>query len=82
MPEDRPVIVLLNQIDLRNVLMDHLVQKRFLELLYSPVKVTTEVDGWGIGEVTPISFAPRYPYWDDGKFVGEILRIELIEPLP
>lgn len=60
--------------------MDHLVQKSVLEFLNTPVEVTTEVDGWGIGEVTPITFAPRYPYWDDGKFVGEILRIELLKP--
>lgn len=78
--KDRTVIIILTESDLRHILMDHLVQKRIFEVLDSPVQVTAEVDGWGVGEVTPIPLGPSDTDGDFIKASVEILRIELMPP--
>lgn len=76
------MVIVLTESDLRYVLMDHFVQKRILEVLDSPIQVTSEVDRWGIGEVTPIPLGPGDTDGDFIKASVEILRIELLKPLP
>lgn len=73
-------MIVLNEVELRNILMDHLVQQRIFKILGCSVQMASEVNGWGVGEVTPIPLRTGDTY---GKFIKastEILEVEFIPP--
>lgn len=78
--ENRPVVIVLNDAKLIEILMNHLVEKGVTKIVSSFVQVDPDVDGGRIRVVTEIPPTPSKPYWDDVEQSVEVLVVELVKP--
>lgn len=76
----RPVIICLNNPDLVEILMDHLVQKGVTKVVGIGVEVTANVDGRGIAKVSVVPPASSDPDWYLAEDTTEVLVVELVKP--
>jgi hypothetical protein len=78
--ENRPVVICLNDPDLVEVLMNHLMEKGVTKIVSSYVEVTANVDGRGVAVVAEVPSASSDPQRDLVEYAAEVLLIELIKP--
>jgi hypothetical protein len=76
------VIVTFTRSELREILMDHLVKKGIPSLGVGLIQVPPDVNGWRVGEVTPVFSRSGYANWYGTEDPAEVLNVELIPPSP